>query len=149
MGRNKGDSNQTGWSSALRGPSGRFIESYRVATDWWQSLGERRLPGEEGGVTVFQIEFRDGCRYFGYTEGSVFGRVAALAGDWLGSGENQFVSDHAACVPYLVWCVASGLDGSQARELRNLLVSEAPEGRTQRSDTTLESVGCWLVAAGS
>ena len=106
-----------------------------------------RLPGEEGGATVFQIEFRDGCRYFGYTEGGVFARVAALAGGRLGLGENQFVSEHAACVPYLVWCVASGLESSQARELRNLLVSEAPEGRTQRSDTTLESAGCWLAAA--
>ena len=100
-------------------------------------------------MTVFQVEFRDGCLYFGYTEGSVFGRLAALAGDRLGPGENQFVSDHAAQVPYLVWCVASGLDGSQARELRNLLVSEAPEGRRRKGVTTLEGFECWLSGGDS
>ena len=120
-----------------------------MATDWWRGLAGRALPGEEDGATVFQIEFRDGCRYFGYTEGSVFGRVAALVGDRLGSGENQFISEHAARVPYLVWCVASGLDNTQARELRNLLVSEAAEGMRRGTDTTLESVACWLAAGRS
>ena len=43
------------------------------ASDWWRDDDARLLPGEEGRRTVYQIEVRDGCQYFGYTRGGVFG----------------------------------------------------------------------------
>ena len=43
------------------------------ASDWWRDDDARLLPGEESRRTVYQIEVRDGCQYFGYTRGGVFG----------------------------------------------------------------------------
>ena len=63
----------------------RFVEMYVVARDWWRNVDVRLLPGEEGRTTVFVVDFRDGCQYFGYTRGSVVGRVGSLmieSGGW-------------------------------------------------------------------
>ena len=43
------------------------------ASDWWRDDDARLLLGEEGRRTVYQIEVRDGCQYFGYTRGEGFG----------------------------------------------------------------------------
>ena len=103
---------------------------------------------EIGGVpnrfTVFVIDFSDGCRYFGWTRDSVASRVAALISDVGGRGANPFVQEHAGGVPYLVRCVASNLDEREARELRNLLVSQAPVVRGDGDGTTVVSSGCRL-----
>ena len=84
------------------------------------------LPGEEGGHTVFVIEFYDGCKYFGYTRKSVVARVASLMSESGGWGSNAFVREHGGSVPYVVRCVASNMDQRQGRQLRDLLVARAP-----------------------
>ena len=38
-----------------------------IARHWWQESDGLLLPGETGRVTVFEILFQDGCRYFGFT----------------------------------------------------------------------------------
>ena len=95
-------------------------ELSRLARDWWRAADDHLLIGEAGGRTVFVLDFWDGCRYFGYTRGSVFGRLATLLSEPGTFGFNPFVVGHAARVPYLVRCVASRMDERQARELRNL-----------------------------
>ena len=124
-------------------------ELSRLARDWWRAADDNLLPGEAGGRTVFVLDFWDGCRYFGYTRGSVFGRLATLLSEAGSFGFNAFVVGHAARVPYLVRCVASRMDERQARELRNLLVSEAPAHLTRFNGTTVRSAGCCLATEGS
>ena len=51
-----------------------------VAKNWWRDDHFRSLPGEESQTTLFVVEFQDGCRHFGYTRGSVFGRLSELIG---------------------------------------------------------------------
>ena len=125
------------------------VELFRLTRDWWRVGDDHLLPGEQGGRTVFVVDFWDGCRYFGYTRGSVFGRLAKLLSEPGSFGFNPFVHGHAARVPYLVRCVASGLDEWQARQLRNLLVSEAPADLTRFNGTTVRSAGCCLATEGS
>ena len=124
-------------------------ELFRLARDWWQIGDDHLLPGEQHGRTVFVVDFWDGCRYFGYTRGSVFGRLAKLLSEPGSFGFNPFVDGHVARVPYLVRCVASGLDEWQARQLRNLLVSEAPADLTGFNGTTVRSASCCLATEGS
>lgn len=119
-------------------------ELFQLARDWWRDDDARLLPGEEGGRTVFVVDFRDGCRYFGYTRGSVFNRVASLLCELEGSGANPFAVQHAARIPYVVRCVATRLSESQARQLRRLLVSESPGRLTQVGGAVARSVSCWL-----
>ena len=80
----------------------------------------------QGGHTVFVIEFYDGCKYFGYTRKSVVARVASLMSESGGWGSNAFVREHGGSVPYVVRCVASNMDQRQGRQLRDLLVARAP-----------------------
>ena len=103
----------------------------------------RRLPGEELAHTVFVIEFYDGCKCFGYTKDDVTYRAASLVVHMGGWGPNPFVEEHARCVPYVVRCIRSGMDQSQARELRTLLVSLAPANNLVGSKTTVETADCW------
>ena len=86
-----------------------YRDAFKFARDWWHDDPVCLLPGEEGGHTVFVIEFYDGCKYFGYTRKSVVARVASLMS-----------------VPYVVRCVASNMDQRQGRQLRDLLVARAP-----------------------
>ena len=133
-----------GDSFGIEGVPDGFAEMYLVARDWWRDDDARLLPGEESRTTVFVVDFRDGCRYFGYTGESVVGRMASLMSDLGGFGSNPFVLQHVARVPYVVRCVESGLDKRQARQLRDMLVSEAPGDMTRSNGTTVEAVGCWL-----
>ena len=103
-----------------------LAEQIKFARDWWHDDPVCLLPGEEGGHTVFVIEFYDGCKYFGYTRKSVFARLASLMSESGGWGSNTFVREHGGSVPYVVRCVASNLDQRQGRQLRDLLVARAP-----------------------
>ena len=55
----------------------RLAEMNLVARDWWGRDNPRLLPGECGGVTVFVMDFADGCRFYGYTG---FARVRPCVG---------------------------------------------------------------------
>ena len=116
-----------------------------VATGWWQEHGGRLLPGEvDGGFSVFGIQFWDGCRFFDYTDGTVFDRVSDLACSPVAGLQSQFVNEHAAEMAYLVWCVASGLEVGEARKLRNLLVRTAPGGVPHSDGRVVEASDCPL-----
>ena len=120
-------------------------EILQLVRDWWGADDAPLLPGEEGGRTVFVVDFWDGCRYFGYIRGNVFGRLARLVNEPGNFGFNPFVLGHAARVPYLVRCVASRMDEWQARQLRNLLVSKAPEDFTTSNGTTVRAADCCML----
>ena len=110
---------------------------------WWQE-SDGPLPGEAGGVTVFEILYEDGCRYFGYTGKSVFERLVELSNGLVDVRSNGFVSEHCRQMSYVVRCVASNLDRGTGRELRELLVAEAPDGVSRVDGTTAMSPKCWL-----
>ena len=122
-------------------------DQIRVARDWWCHDGGRLLPGEAG-VTVFEILYQDGCRYFGYTVKSVFERLVELSNELVDVRSNGFVSEHCRQMSYVVRCVSSDLDRGVARELRELLVAEAPDGVSRIDGTTVISSACWLKEGG-
>ena len=121
-----------------------------VARDWWYHDGGRLLPGEAGeaGVTVFEILYEDGCHYFGFTGSSVFERLVELSSGLVDVRSNGFVSAHCRQMSYVVRCVSSDLDRGVARELRELLVAEAPDGVSRIDGTTVMSSACWLKEGG-
>ena len=119
-------------------------ELNQIATDWWRDSGGALVPGEDDGVTVFEILFQDECRYFGFTGTSVFERLVELSNGLVDVRSNGFVSEHCRQMSYVVRCVASNLDRGVARELRELLVAEAPDGGVRIDGTTVMSRVCWL-----
>ena len=116
----------------------------QIATDWWRDSGGALVPGEDDGVTVFEILFQDECRYFGFTGTSVFERLVELSNGLVDVRSNGFVSEHCRQMSYVVRCVASNLDRGTGRELRELLVSEAPDGVSRADGTTAMAPKCWL-----
>ena len=52
----------------IEGVPDRFVDAFMTARHWWGEDDSRLLPGEEGGTTVFLVEFADGCRYCGSHE---------------------------------------------------------------------------------
>ena len=133
-----------GTEKAIEGVPDRFVELFLITRDWWLEDDSRLLPGEEGGATVFVVDFADGCRYCGYTSEGVFSRLGELMGGPFDHGSNEFAMEHGRGMVYLVRCVASGMDEGEARALRNLLVSQAPDEGSYSNGTTLEYAGCWL-----
>ena len=131
-------------SFGIEGVPDRLAEMNLVARDWWLGHSAGLLPGEAGGVTVFVIDFADGCRFFGYTGSRVFDRVSDLATRRGAYKTNAFVSAHAVEVPYVVRCVASGLGRSDARQLRDFLVLLAPSRSAGSGKSVVESECCWL-----
>ena len=116
-----------------------------VAGRWWQESYAPLLAGEVHGVTVFEILFQDQCRYFGFTGMSVFERLVELSSGVLDVRSNAFVSEHCRQLPYVVRCVASNLHRTAGRELRDLLVAQAPDEDVLRIDgTTVTSLHCWI-----
>ena len=117
----------------------------RLAAEWWRDDLTRTLPGEEGGYTVFTLDFYDGCKYFGYTKESIQGRVATLGsniGPWQ---PNQFVMEHTSGqIPYIVRCVTSNLTNQAAKELRDFLVALAPEEDLRDRGPTTRANRCWV-----
>ena len=128
----------------INGVPDGFADLGLLASDWWQEHDGRPLPGEAGGITVFTIDFWDGCRFFDYTRGSVFGRLSELMGGPLDRGSDGFVREHGRRMAYLVQCVASELERSRARELRDELVSQAPVGVYWADGATVTTFRCWL-----
>ena len=128
----------------IDGFTDQSVDAHLVAGDWWRDDGTRLLPGEEGGATVFEIEFFDGCRFFSYTVGEVSGRLAELMAGPLARGSNDFVREHGQRMAYLVRCVASGLELSCACQLLDQLVSHAPRDSYLVADTAVTTPDCWL-----
>ena len=120
------------------------IDSSAVVAQWWADDDVRLLPGEEGGTSVFVVEYEDGCRYLGYTGRSVVRRLSELMAGPFVRGSDAFVREHGQRVPYLVYCVESGLDKRQAQQLRDRLVSEAPVGVYWADGATLTTSRCRL-----
>ena len=133
-----------GEKSKIDGVLDRSADLGLLASDWWQENDGRLLPGEAGGVTVFEILYQDGCRYFGFTGTSVFERLVELSNGLVDVRSNSFVGEHCRRLSYVVRCVASNLDRGTGRELRELLVSEAPDGVSRIDGTTAMSPKCWL-----
>ena len=116
----------------------------KIAAEWWRDDLTRTLPGEEGGYTVFTLDFYDGCKYFGYTKESVQQRVATL-GSYIGPWQpSHFVIEHTSDqVPYIVCCIASNLSRQAAKELRDLLVALGPEENLRERGPTTRADKCW------
>ena len=129
---------------AIDGVPDSLAEMNLAARDWWLGDDARLLPGEVGGVTVFEILYEDGCRYFGYTGKSVLERLAELSNGLVDVRSNGFVSEHCRQLAYVMRCVASNLDQGGARELRELLVAEAPDEDLRIDGTTVMSPACRL-----
>ena len=55
--------------------AGLSVDVSNAAGHWWRNDAVRVLPGEQGGVTVFQVLFWGGCRHLGHTDSTVFERV--------------------------------------------------------------------------
>ena len=115
-----------------------------LSSDWWRDERTRLLPGEEGDPTVYVVDFYDQCKYFGYTLEPVFYRAAPLAAATRVDDTSQFVQEHAVQVPYVIRCVKSGLNGMQARRLRDLLVAKAPQNVSAARQAIVETENCWL-----
>ena len=116
-------------------------ERVQFARDWWDDE-TLRLPGEERLNTVFVIEYYDGCKNFGYTKEYVAYRVATLSADVGGEGPTLFIEQHARTVPYVVRCIESNLDDQDAKELRDIMVAQAPEEFHRGFGTTVQSPNC-------
>ena len=76
------------------------VDAAAFVTKWCETADGRRLPGEEGGCTVFAIQFWDGCHYFGVTDMSILDAVDdVVASPFLERRKlfvsELFVSDHA------------------------------------------------------
>ena len=71
-----------------------LVDAAAFVTEWWENAEGRRLLGEKGGYTVFAVEFWDGCRFFDYTQGSVFERVSELGFGPVEVWRNNFLSEH-------------------------------------------------------
>ena len=115
-----------------------------ISIDWSNDDSGRLLPGEEGGFTVYGVEFWDRCRFFDYTEGSVFERVSELGFGPVEVWRNQFVAAHMVEMAYVVRCVASDLAVADALELVTRLVLAAPGGMELRGSGALEHPECFL-----
>ena len=93
-----------------------LVDAAAFVTEWWENAEGRRLLGEKGGYTVFAVEFWDGCRFFDYTQGSVFERVSELGFGPVEVWRNNFLSEHGRVMAYVVRCVASYLAVTDASE---------------------------------
>ena len=131
--------------SRIEGVPDWFIDAFMTARHWWLEDDSRLLPGEEGGSTVFVVDFADGCRYCGYTSGRVFSRLGELMGGPFDSGSSDFVIEHGRRMVYLVRCVASGMDERKgAGPAQPAGLGRAPDAWAGSNGTTLEYAGCWL-----
>ena len=120
------------------------VDPSMTARHWWREDAVRMLPGEQGGATVFEIRFWDGCRYLGHTERNLFERVDDLVASPFDERRSAFVAEHCARMGSVVRCIASGLDGVAAAELRDELVLQAPDGLRNVGEASLEARECYL-----
>ena len=102
----------------------------------------RLLPGEEGGSTVFEIQFWDGC-CISYTAAlTVLERVDELVASSFAERQSTFDVEHCARMGSVVRVVASSLEMVVAAELRNELVRIAPEGMRKVDEASPERPEC-------
>ena len=121
-----------------------LVDAAAFVTEWWENAEGRRLLGEKGGYTVFAVEFWDGCRFFDYTQGSVFERVSELGFGPVAVWRNNFLSEHMGQMAYVVRCEFSDLAVTDALELVTRLVVAAPGGMELRGRGVLEHPECFL-----
>ena len=81
------------------------VDAAAFVTEWLETANGRRLPGEEGGCSVFAIQFWDGCRYFGVTDMSILEAVDDLVASPFLDRRSLFASDHCGQMGYVVRCV--------------------------------------------
>ena len=101
------------------------VDAAAFVTEWLETVNGRRLPGEEGGCTVFAIQFWDGCRYFGVTDMSILGSVDDVVASPFLDRRSEFASDHCGQMGYVVRCVGSNLAQEIAEQLRSDLVHQS------------------------
>ena len=130
--------------SEIDGVSARSVDSSMTARDWWREDAAMVIPGERGGVTVFELAFWDGCRHLDHTDSTVFERVDDLVASPFDERRSAFVAEHCARMGAVVRVVASNLDGVAAAELRDELVLHAPEGMRRVDGVGLEARECFL-----
>ena len=133
--------------SKTSGVPGLSVDSSMTARDWWREDAAMVIPGERGGVTVFEISFWDGCRHVDHTDGvaqTVFERVDDLVASPHPERRSFFVADHCARMGSVVRCIMSDLDSVAASELRDELVLNAPEGMRRVDGVGLEAQECYL-----
>ena len=123
------------------------VDASMTARHWWGEDAVRMLPGEQGGATVFEVRFWDGCRHLGHTDAaylSVFERVDDLVASPHPERRSVFVAEHCARMGAVVRVVASNLDGVAAAELRDELMLQAPDGLRNVGEASLEARECYL-----
>ena len=101
------------------------VDAAALVAEWWEKADGRRLLGEEGGWTVFAIQFWDGCHYFGVTDMSILDAVDDLVAAPFLERRSLFVSDHCGQMGYVVRCVGSDLAQELAEQLRADLVHQS------------------------
>ena len=124
------------------------VDVFESAKRWWSEDGALVLPGEEeGGVTVFEVRFWDGCCFLGHTDTaclSVFERLDDLIASPWHERQSAFVASHVARMGAVVRVIASSLGAVAAAELRDELVRTAPEGMEDVDGSGLEARECFL-----
>ena len=124
-----------------------FNDPSTAARQWWREDASRLLPGEEAGVSVFEVRFWDGCQHLGHTDAvapTVFERADDLIASPHPERQSFFVADHCARMGSVVRVVASNLNPAAAAELRDELVAHAPDGLRNVDEGSLEARECFL-----
>ena len=123
----------------------RPVDVSEVGRQWWLHADSRRLAGEDV-VTVFEVLFWDGCRHFGYPDAtmpSVMDCIDALIASPFREQRNAFVGEHCARMGSVVRIVSAGVDPVVAKELRDELVTQAPDAMRRVYEGSLEAPECF------
>ena len=118
------------------------VDAAAFVTEWLETANGRRLPGEEGGCTVFAIQFWDLCNYFGVTDMSILDAVDDLVASPFLERRSEFVSDHCGQMGYVVRCVGSGLAQELAEQLRSDLVHQSSVDSDSNEAGVVVGDGC-------
>ncbi len=123
-----------------------LVDASALVAEWWENVAGRRLPGENGGFTVFAIEFWDGCRYVGVTEMRILDAVDDLVASPFLERRSLFVSDHCGQMGYVVRCVGSDLAQELAEQLRSGLVEQLAVDSDPKEAGVVVGDGCVFAA---
>ena len=122
------------------------VDAAAFVTEWLETANGRRLPGEEGGCTVFAVQFWDGCRYFGVTDMSILEAVDDLVASPFLDRRSLFASEHCGQMGYVVRCVGSDLAQELAEQLRSDLVSQLAVDSDSNEAGVVVGDGCVFAA---
>ena len=122
------------------------VDAAAFVTEWLETANGRRLPGEEGGCTVFAIQFWDGCRYFGVTDMSILEAVDDLVASPFLDRRSLFASDHCGQMGYVVRCVETNLAEELAEQLRADLVHQSSVDSDSNEAGVAVGDGCLFTA---